>query len=103
MGNDPGVYQLYLYLAAAEQISVGRLGVFIFPPGRYVYTGSALSGLEGRLARHRRREKKRHWHIDYLVEYAVIESITVLRTRERRECALNATALALPGARVIVA
>jgi Uri superfamily endonuclease len=82
---------------------VGKLGTFLFPAGRYIYTGSALSGLECRLARHRRHEKKRHWHIDYLLEHACIEEITLLQTRERLECALNAEALARPGARVIAA
>src|SRR5437588_429483 len=100
--HDPGVYQLHIFLAEAVSITVGRLGTFLFPAGYYIYTGSALSGLERRIARHRRREKRLHWHIDYLMEHAVLEEVTVRRTSERLECALNAEALRRPGAQVIV-
>jgi Uri superfamily endonuclease len=102
MAKDPGVYQLHIRLPRSERIQVGKLGMFGFPPGHYVYTGSAMGGLERRLARHQRQEKKLHWHIDYLLVYADIEGITVLPTWERLECSLNAETLARPGARVIV-
>jgi Uri superfamily endonuclease len=98
----PGIYQLHLYLPRQTQIAVGKLGTFTFPAGRYLYTGSALSGLERRLARHRRQEKTLHWHIDYLLCHARIEDVRVWPTTERLECTRNAEALALPGARVIV-
>jgi sugar fermentation stimulation protein A len=100
--KEPGAYQLHLCLSKPARVKVGRLGVFLFPAGRYVYTGSALGGLARRLARHQRREKTLHWHIDYLLRHARIERIDTLPTTERLECALNAAVLEQPQARVVV-
>lgn len=100
--ETPGLYQLNLWLAHPVTIQVGRLGRFLFPAGRYIYTGSALNGLERRIARHRRRHKRLFWHIDYLLEYARIQDAVLYPTRERGECALNAHVLARPEARVVV-
>lgn len=100
-GYDPGVYQLHLLLRRAARIPVGRLGTFDFPAGRYVYTGSALNGLAARVGRHRRRRKRLHWHIDYLLLHARIQRVTLIPTRERRECALNRETLERPGAQVL--
>ena len=71
--------------ARAQQLRIGALGVFDFPPGWYVYIGSAFGpgGITARVTRHARAAKRLHWHIDYLLEHADIEAITVLRTRER--------------------
>jgi Uri superfamily endonuclease len=102
MAADPGVYQLHLYLPRAARLKIGKLGVFLFPAGRYVYTGSALSGLANRLARHQRQEKKLHWHIDFLLRHARIERIVAVPTQERRECALNRELLQQHGAQIIV-
>ena len=99
--NTPGVYQLHLRLPKAVRLRVGKLGTFSFPAGDYVYTGSALNGLEHRLARHRRRRKKRHWHIDYLLRHACIERVVVKETRQRLECLWNTEMLERPGAQVI--
>jgi Uri superfamily endonuclease len=101
MADGPGVYQLHLRLSQAARVRVGKLGTFFFPAGRYVYTGSALGGLERRLSRHRRSEKKLHWHIDYLLCVAQIEEVTTWPASERRECEVNRSALEQPGARVI--
>ncbi len=64
----PGTYALILRCRKTVCTRVGRLGVVTLQPGYYLYVGSALGpgGLRARIARHRRREKKRHWHIDYL-------------------------------------
>lgn len=97
-----GSYQLILHLPKVTVLQVGRLGTFLFPAGRYVYTGSALNGLEGRLARHRRQHKKLHWHIDYLVRHAQITNIKVFPTAQHIECALNQKVLKQPGTQVIV-
>ncbi len=97
-----GVYQLHLRLDKPKRIKVGKLGVFTFPAGRYIYTGSAMNGLDGRLRRHLKKRKKLHWHIDYLLRYAKIESIFVLETDERVECQLNSLTLSLPNAKVVV-
>ena len=60
-------YQLAIELAAPASIAIGRLGVYDFPAGRYIYTGSARRNLEARIARHLRSDKRLKWHIDYLL------------------------------------
>jgi sugar fermentation stimulation protein A len=96
-----GAYQLHLRIDKSVRIKVGKLGTFLFPAGRYVYTGSALNGLENRLARHFRKRKKLHWHIDYLLRYARIESVRVVKTDRRIECELNRQVLNRPNAKII--
>ena len=98
----PGIYHLLLHLPKLAHIRVGRLGVCTFPRGWYVYTGSAMNGLEARVARHRRRRKKGHWHSDYLLRHAEIVEVVTVRTRRRIECARSRRVLSLPGAQVVV-
>jgi Uri superfamily endonuclease len=97
-----GVYALVLTLPADTTIDVGRLGTVHFPAGWYLYAGSALGpgGLPARLARHRRMQKKCHWHIDYLRAFAAIEAIWWYVTSERLECRWAAAGLLFPGATV---
>ena len=102
MPRQPGTYQLHLEVSDAARVSVGKLGTFLFPAGRYIYTGSALNGVEQRLARHRQPHKKLHWHIDHLLPHAQIVSVTVLYSLERLECVLNRQVMEQPGAQVIV-
>lgn len=81
-------YQLRIAVAAPLRVEVGRLGVFDFPAGHYVYTGSARRNLEARIARHLRREKTLRWHIDYLLTAPGVSVVDVLRSR-RDECRWN--------------
>jgi len=56
---------------------IGRLGNIQLRPGFYIYVGSAQGpgGIKARVTRHRRRNKKLHWHIDYLRRHtALIET-----------------------------
>ena len=65
----PGAYALLLNLSQPYTITVGRLGNASFPPGTYLYLGSALGpgGLRARLGRHLQTiNSQPHWHIDYL-------------------------------------
>ncbi|OIP01719.1 MAG: hypothetical protein AUJ96_17175 [Armatimonadetes bacterium CG2_30_66_41] len=98
----PGTYQLHLCLDQPATIEVGRLGTFDFAAGRYVYTGSALGGLEARVNRHLRADKKLRWHIDYLLAHARITRVRRFPSPDRLECALNAHVLGRRGARVPV-
>ncbi len=95
-----GAYQLLVELRKDQIIAVGRLGTFLFPAGYYVYTGSALSGIENRVGRHLRRRKRAHWHIDYLLERACIIGYAIKESLVREECELNRQTLAIPGAEV---
>jgi len=83
-------------------IVVGRLGAFPFSRGYYVYVGSALGsgGLPARLARHRRQQKRLHWHIDYLLAHASILGVQTDTSGERLECTWAQQWLVTPGAQV---
>lgn len=77
---------MFIELPEGRQISVGRLGTSTFPRGFYAYAGSALNGLEHRIARHLRKNKKLHWHIDYLLKEASIQEIVFSEDEKRTEC-----------------
>jgi Uri superfamily endonuclease len=88
MGKLKGSYILLFKLATKKDILVGKLGNVSFPKATYAYVGSAMNGLRARLARHLRREKKLHWHIDYLLKEAEVEEIILCQGDERVECSL---------------
>jgi Uri superfamily endonuclease len=84
--DGPGTYVLVMRLEAERTLLVGRLGEARLAPGYYLYVGSALGGLRARLARHLRCEKRRHWHIDYVLEAAHIIEVWYAASPERIEC-----------------
>jgi Uri superfamily endonuclease len=92
-------YQLLIDVPEEVRIAVGRLGECVFPPGRYVYTGSARRNLEARLRRHLSPAKRPHWHIDYLLAAPGVRVASVARFATP-ECELNRRTLGtLPVAR----
>ncbi len=95
---EGGTYCLILHLPRRTRIAVGRLGLFDFPAGYYVYVGSALNGLEARLARHLRQDKALHWHVDYLLQHATLVETWSAISAERLECRWAEIASTLPGA-----
>jgi len=60
------------------RVCVGALGEVAFKKGAYVYVGSAQKNLEKRVQRHRRKEKKLFWHIDYLLNSDSSEVVEVM-------------------------
>ena len=86
----PGAYLLQIDLA--EPLLVRMAGKFCadLSAGRYFYCGSAKGpgGLRSRLARHMRRGKSVHWHIDQLTEHGAVTGAWIVRNG--RECALVA-------------
>jgi Uri superfamily endonuclease len=88
---DTGVYSLLIELKKNQNIRIGSLGKFKFPKGFYIYTGSAMSGLEKRIDRHLKKKKKKFWHVDYFLtnKNTRIASILKIKTRQRIECKLN--------------
>jgi sugar fermentation stimulation protein A len=80
------------------EIAIGKLGRFTFPAGHYLYFGSAMNGLQARISRHLRSNKKLHWHIDYFLRKATIIDIWCVESEERLECRLRLEATRLPGA-----
>jgi Uri superfamily endonuclease len=96
-----GTYALVLLLARTQTVRIGKLGAFKFPRGYYIYIGSALNGLTARLARHLRPDKKRFWHVDYLLAHAQVKEVWTHQGDERMECLWARAALALPRAKII--
>ena len=88
LNQSRGSYVLLMKLPEGQTITVGSLLGICFSSGFYAYVGSAMSGLKSRLGYHLKKSKKRHWHIDYLLEKATIVDISVCETRERSECVI---------------
>ena len=97
-----GSYVLVLDLAEEQLVAVGKLGMCGFLAGHYLYFGSALNGLEGRLRRHLRSEKKLHWHIDYLAAVARVVDVWWIDDEVRRECHWAARATVVAGVSIPV-
>ena len=99
-----GTYLLLAQLGRGVEIQVGKLGTFSLDGGWYAYAGSALGpgGLPARVARHARADKRLHWHIDYLLQYAALETIWQTSYPQRLECAWAAAVLDLSGAQIAV-
>jgi sugar fermentation stimulation protein A len=89
--KDRGSYLLVARLDKERQLEVGRLGTFPFHRGYYIYVGSAMQNLSARIARHLRRTKKLHWHIDYLCQGASHLVAHPIRSSRRDECGIART------------
>ena len=93
MSEDRGIYLLFLKIEEDIELEIGSLGMQSLSKGSYIYVGSAFGpgGLEKRLYRHKRKEKKIFWHIDYLLnnENCRIKSIGKLYSDQKLECELN--------------
>jgi Uri superfamily endonuclease len=97
-----GTYALVAFLKKGVRIQIGRLGMHDFTEGYYIYAGSALGSLSGRLNRHLKQQKRLHWHIDYLLQHASIKEIWYTEGLDRLECTWNAIITALPGAQLSI-
>jgi Uri superfamily endonuclease len=90
-----GTYTLVIRLEKEARIEVQKWGSFIFQKGYYVYTGSALGdgavSLRNRVARHLKKKKAKHWHIDFLLgnTNAVVITVVAAESNVSRECQLN--------------
>ncbi len=72
------MYFIVLRLDEDKEIEVGKLGRIRFKKGYYVYVGSAKRGLNKRIRRHMRKNKRLRWHIDYLsVETEFVDAYKV--------------------------
>jgi Uri superfamily endonuclease len=71
----PGAYALLITLAKA---TAG------FAPGRYAYLGSARGpgGIRARCARHLRKDKTPHWHVDRLTVAADVVALAIMNGGE---------------------
>tara|TARA_Y100000294_G_scaffold89455_1_gene83458 strand:+ start:256 stop:591 length:336 start_codon:yes stop_codon:yes gene_type:complete len=81
-------YQLFIAVSQTIQIQIGRLGLFSFPKGTYVYTGPAKRNMDTRITRHLTKEKNLRWHIDYLLANEQAKTVKVIKS-ELGECDLS--------------
>ena len=81
---NSGIY--FLLIRNKKKFSlIIRKKEYFFPYGFYVYVGSAQKNLRQRIERHIRREKKKHWHIDYLLEFTKIIEVKVLTNQPKEK------------------
>jgi len=96
-----GSYLLLVELKENNILRIGKLNKILFNKGFYVYVGSALNGLEQRVQRHLRENKRIRWHIDYLLRHAKIINIFYKENKIREECniakTLDKKLLSVPG------
>ena len=85
--KEPGNYILVLYNDEEQEVEVGKLATLDLQPGYYLYVGSALGpgGVQARVNRHSQKNKKNHWHIDYLRAVTNLVSIWYVYSEERYE------------------
>ena len=81
-----GSYILLIKLEKDQEIKIGKLGNILFKKDFYIYIGSALNGLEQRINRHLIRDKKSHWHIDYLLQFGKIIDAYYKESNLKEEC-----------------
>jgi Uri superfamily endonuclease len=100
-----GTYVLIVEASARRCVQVGALGALTVMPGFYAYVGSARGpgGLAARLAHHRRRNRIRHWHIDYLRRHTALREIWLTRDPENHEHAWAVVLGRCPGATIPLA
>ena len=72
-----GIYVLIIRIDKTIKTRISSLGNLTFIQGLYAYVGSAQNNLELRVARHRRKEKRLFWHIDYLLNNEAAEVTAV--------------------------
>lgn len=85
--HKTGTYILILENLSTQSIQIGKLGILTVNPGFYVYVGSAFGpgGIPARSARHKNRQKRLHWHIDYLRKNSELLEIWFSLDQTRRE------------------
>jgi len=83
-----GIYILLIKINKNIQEKIGSLGRIKFDKGTYVYIGSAQNNLEKRISRHLSRNKKKFWHIDYLLNNTAVKILKIFYKRAGRpeEC-----------------
>lgn len=99
--SSKGAYVLFIQIANSLEVAL-RGRAFVLEPGFYAYCGSARGpgGLKARIERHRRTDKKVHWHIDQVTTRAPV--IAVGTSASLSECALAASLLKETGCAIPV-
>ncbi len=83
--SQKGTYILFIEVSHHMKLRIGKLGVFDFAPGMYLYVGSAMGGFGKRIPRHLKQGKNNRWHIDYLLKHARVAGVLLLPSSQRLE------------------
>ncbi len=86
--SNCGIYLLVMKLEKPLAVPVKTIGNPVLDPGWYLYVGSARKNLQQRTARHLRKKKKPHWHIDHLTRECTFLQAFPIRTFADLECSL---------------
>ena len=88
---NKGSYCLIIHIKRDCRIKIGAKGFVNFEKGYYVYVGSALNSLNTRIKRHISKDKKKHWHMDYLSLNKNSEILQVIYTHcdKKIECNIS--------------
>jgi len=83
-----GVYALVIEVKKDIKERIGSLGKLDFPKGIYVYFGSGQKNVFERIKRHFLKEKKKFWHIDYLLsnKFVKIKKVLYKKGEKSKEC-----------------
>lgn len=84
-----GSYILSGYLGRKKWINFGKDKNFLFEKGWYLYVGSGMGSLEGRIKRHLKQRKKIHWHMDHLRENLKKIKVFPIYSSKRLECKIS--------------
>ncbi len=86
-----GAYCIIIEVKKDSIIKIGALGRIKFRKGLYCYVGSALNSIEKRIERHLSKNKKLHWHIDYLLKNknTEIKKVFYKESNKREECRIT--------------
>jgi Uri superfamily endonuclease len=87
--SDSGTYLLEIRANNDFTINHKNFSDIIFRKGFYYYSGSAVKNLKSRISRHVQKEKKIHWHIDYLTTKITnkVERVFIFEGKQKQnEC-----------------
>ena len=85
---ETGTYIIVLKVKTVQKMEIGKIGKFTFKKGYYIYIGSAHGpgGIKERIKRHLRRDKAKHWHIDYLRDAGSVVAVLISYSKKKKEC-----------------
>ncbi len=88
MRENNKTYILFIKNDRVLSLHIGRTLSCTFPPGKYIYIGSAKRSIEKRISRHLSQEKRLHWHIDYFLQHTEITDVYIGPVEEKEMVSL---------------
>lgn len=87
--KNKGSYIISGFLNGDKKIKIGRIGYLNFKRGWYLYVGSGMAYLKERVKRHFKKNKKKHWHIDYLIPDLKNLKAFLIHSSKSLECEIS--------------